>query len=460
MSDKFKHFQRLMEREGLPDLSIRIFKSHYESLSSGESHLIPDSEITPIIFLPELSAIREKFTEESGRYVKKTAVIKLNGGLGTSMGMECAKSLIEARDGVSFLEIIAGQTMKNSQKLSLMDSFATYEDSKRKLDSIMPPQTDIPRHFLQSKVPKVRREDLMPAVWPANPSLEWCPPGHGDIYASMMTAGILDSMIESGIEYAFISNADNLGAVMEPAIPAYMEAEGIPFIMEVSERAKEDRKGGHIARGRDGRLVLRELAQCPEEDVGSFQDIGKYCFFNTNSIWIRLSDLKRETARRGGMMDLPLIVNRKTVDPRDPSSDKVYQLETAMGCAISSFPGAAALLVPRSRFRPVKTTNDLLLLRSDIYRLTEDHLIEKTITREKLPFVDLDPEHYRLIDDLQRHFPKGNPSLKDCSSLKIRGEITFSENTIFRGDVTLNNLSGKPVTTPPGATFEGETNFN
>ncbi|MCQ2735792.1 MAG: UTP--glucose-1-phosphate uridylyltransferase [bacterium] len=456
MQDKFSYFQQLMESERMPALSIEIFKSHYEKLTSGRNALIPDSEIKPIITLPDLKTVKEKFNSKADKYSSKTVVIKLNGGLGTSMGMECAKSLIEARDGVSFLEIIASQTMKNRQSLCLMDSFSTYADSKNLLDSIMPEQKGIPRHFIQSKVPKVRRADLMPAKYPENPALEWCPPGHGDIYASFITAGILDSMISSGAEYAFISNADNLGAVMEPAIPAYMEQEGIPFIMEVSERAREDRKGGHIAADRKGGILLRELAQCPDEDLESFQNIGRYCFFNTNSIWIKLSELKKEICRNGGRMALPLIINKKTVDPRNPDSDKVYQLETAMGCAISSFPGAKAILVSRDRFRPVKTTNDLLLLRSDIYRLTSDRRLEKNAGREKLPFIDLDPDFYKMSDSLAERFPSGAPSLKDCISLKIKGDVVFSKGISVKGDASVINLTGRQAVIPAGTLITGE----
>lgn len=444
-----------MEQENMPPLAIEIFRRHYDYLVSGKNFLIRDKDITPLIELPELEAIKNKFTSNLNSYIQKTVIIKLNGGLGTSMGMEKAKSLIHAKDGVSFLDIIANQAMQNSQKLILMDSFATYKDSKKKLDSLMPEQRDIIRHFIQHKIPKVNRLDLTPVKWPNNPVLEWCPPGHGDIYTAFITTGILDKLLNLGVDYAFISNADNLGAVMEPAIPAYMDTKKIPFVMEVSERAQEDRKGGHIAKNRNGQILLRELAQCPEKDIDSFQNIKKYCFFNTNSIWISLKDLKKEMEAHNNILGLPLIVNKKTVDPREPASTPVYQLETAMGCAISIFSGAQAVVVPRSRFRPVKTTNDLVLLRSDLYRLTKSHTIEKTIKREKLPFIDLDQKYYKRIDHLQARFPEGIPSLKKCFSLKITGDVIVPANIILKGDVAITNTQGIQKRLPENVYIEG-----
>ena len=156
-----------------------------------------------------------------------------------------------------------------------------------------------------------------------------------------------------------------------------MAREQIPFLMEVVEGTEADRKGGHIARRRaDGQLVLRETAQTPPEDEESFRDYRRWRYYNTNSLWVDLRALADTLDERGGVLELPLIVNRKTVDPRDSDSTPVIQLESAMGAAIESFAGAALLLVPRTRFAPVKTTDDLLVLRSDAYRLATSCVVE------------------------------------------------------------------------------------
>ena len=278
------------------------------------------------------------------------------------------------------------------------------------------------------------QEGLAPAVWPPDPELEWCPPGHGDIYTALLTSGMLDTLLDNGIEVAFVSNADNLGAELDPLVLGYFVDQGLPFLMEVADRTAADRKGGHLARQKsDGRLLLRESAQCPEGDVEAFQDTGRHRYFNTNNLWIHLPALRRLLAAQGGVLRLPMIRNSKTLDPRDPSSPEVYQLESAMGAAISVFDGAGALRVPRSRFAPVKTCDDLLGVRSDAYVLTEDwRVILNPRRRCGAPVIDLDPRFYKLIDQMEARFPYGPPSLVDCERLTVRGDVTFGPGVVCR----------------------------
>merc|ERR1712185_583190 len=141
--------------------------------------------------------------------------------------------------------------------------------------------------------------------------------------------------------------------------------------MECATRTEADKKGGHLCR-RGAKLMLRESAQCPDADEKAFQDVSKHKFFNTNNLWIDLVALKKAFDSHGGALPLPVIKNSKTVDPRDKKSTKVLQLETAMGAAIECFEGAAAILIPRTRFAPVKTTGDLLALMSDAYEVSDD----------------------------------------------------------------------------------------
>jgi len=71
----------------------------------------------------------------------------------------------------------------------------------------------------------------------------------------------------------------------------------------VTRRTAADRKGGHLARRTaDGRLLLREVAQCPDADLESFQDISRHKYFNTNSLWLRLDALKAQLAADAGVL--------------------------------------------------------------------------------------------------------------------------------------------------------------
>jgi UTP--glucose-1-phosphate uridylyltransferase len=304
---------------------------------------------------------------------------------------------------------------------------------------------------VQNKEPKVLRDTLAPAAWPEDPELEWCPPGHGEVYVVLRTSGVLDALLAHGVTYLFISNADNLGATLDPAILGYLVQHEIPFLMEVAQRTEADKKGGHIARREDGQLILRELAQCPEDDLPFFQNIERHRFFNTNNIWVHLPTLRAILEERGSVLKLPMIRNAKTVDPKDVDSPRVYQLETAMGAAIETFPGAQALHVTRERFMPVKHCSDLLVLRSDIYTMGEDSCLRPSAHRTLPPItVELDSHHYRLVDDFQARFPH-TPSLVDCSRLTVRGDVLFEQGVTLRGAVRIHNGASQQRRVPPGA---------
>jgi UTP--glucose-1-phosphate uridylyltransferase len=407
--------------------------------------MLRESDLEPVESLPDAEELPED-VDTARAALDATVVVKLNGGLGTSMGMTKAKSLLEVKDGLTFLDIIARQVLEQRASgarlpLVLMNSFRTREDSLAKLREYPDIEVDVPLDFLQGKVPKIGADDLQPASWPHDPALEWSPPGHGDLYTSLVSSGMLDELLERGYEYAFVANADNLGAVLEPRILAWFARERLPFAMEVADRTAADRKGGHLARRRDGGgLVLREIAQTPDEDVDSFQDVARHRFFNTNTLWINLRTLGEVMRERGNVLGLPMIVNRKTVDPADSSSPEVFQLETAMGAAIDVFDGAAAIRVPRSRFVPVKTTNDLLVLRSDAYLLTDDHRVVLAPERDgRPPLADLDPDRFKLLPDFEERFPAGPPSLVACASLTVRGDVEFGGGVVCRGEVVVEH---------------------
>lgn len=448
-SPQFEPFAQRMKVEALPDLFIRTFAHYYEQLARGETGLIPEADIRPVRDLPDLETLPARLAEVGEAVLARTAVIKLNGGLGTSMGLEQAKSLLRVKDNLTFLDIIARQALHAGVRLILMNSFATRRDSLALLKQYPALwHDDVPLDFLQHKAPKVNRADLSMATWPANPELEWAPPGHGDLYTALVTSGTLEALLTAGYEYAFVSNADNLGAVLDTAVLGYLVENDVPFLMEVADRTAVDRKGGHLAQRPDGQLILRESAQCPDEDHAAFQDITRHHYFNTNNLWFRLSALQAVMAANNQQLYLPMIRNAKTVDPRDNQSTPVYQLETAMGSAIAVFEGAQALRVPRSRFAPVKTTDDLLAVRSDAYSLTADFRVMLDPARSLPPEVMLDPRYYKFVSDLEQRFPEGTPSLIQCRSFVVQGDFRFGRHVTCRGAVRLVNDAAEPIIIP------------
>jgi UTP--glucose-1-phosphate uridylyltransferase len=439
-----------MRSDGQSEEAIRTFTCAYEALEAGASGTLPDRELEPVRDVPAAADLPAR---DPGAALDEVAVIKLNGGLGTSMGMTRAKSLVEAREGLTFLDVIVRQTLAIRARhgvrlpLVLMNSYRTRDDTLAALERYPDLEADVPLDFLQHREPRIRADDLMPVEWPADPELEWCPPGHGDLYPALRSSGMLDALIDRGYRYAFVSNADNLGAVLDPGLLAWFAAGEAPFAMEVVVGTELDRKGGHIARRRqNGRLVLRETAQA--DDPESFRDFRRWRYYNSNNLWMDLRAMAALLDAGDGVIDLPLIVNRKRVDPSDPSSPEVIQLESAMGAAIGAFDGARAVCVPRTRFAPVKTTDDLLVLRSDVYRLTDDARVERDGDE---PFVALDPEYFATIADFDARFPAGPPSLAGAERFVVHGDVTFGAGVVARGAIEIAAPDGEALRVPDGA---------
>ena len=426
---------------GAGQAELAALRRRLEQLAEPAAGQLPGSALEPVEDLPRLEDLPEP-SEEQARYVlDRLAVIKLNGGLGTSMGLSGPKSLLEVKPGKSFLDILATQVLALRERhrarlpLLLMNSPTTRDPSLQVLSRYAGLQAqDVPLDFLQGREPKLRESDLQPVTWPQNPELEWCPPGHGDLYPALVASGTLSALLEAGVQWCFVSNADNLGALVDARLAAWVAAEAVPFTMEVVRGTAADRKGGHLARYR-GRIVLRETAQVPPGDT-SFTDVDRWRFYNTNNLWIDLRALQQLQAADPGGPVLPLIVNRKTVDPTDPSSPPVIQLETAMGAAIGSIEGARAVQVPRRRFAPVKTTDDLLVVRSDAYELTPEGRMAPAFDGSP-PVVVLDRDHFRLLPEFERRFPRGAPSLRRCRKLQVDGDVTFGADVVVEGVVTV-----------------------
>jgi UTP--glucose-1-phosphate uridylyltransferase len=317
-----------------------------------------------------------------------------------------------------------------------MDALARYADL---------PVAGLPLEFLQNREPKLRSDDLTPVTWSRDPDLEWCPPGHGDLYTALRGTGLLETLIDQGYERVFVSNSDNLGAVPEARIAGWFAATGTPFAIEAVRRTASDKKGGHFARRKnDGRIVLRETAQTSPEDREALADLDRHRFCSTNNLWFDLRAMAEALEARHGILGLPLIRNVKHVDPKDPKSPEVIQIETAMGAAIEVFEGARTIEVGRNRFVPVKTTNDLLVLRSDVYDVGRDFVLEPQATA---PYVELDPEYYKLVPEFERRFPEGAPSLRGATSLTVGGDWTFGAKVTVTGDVALRTDAAEHVAT-------------
>jgi len=457
--DLVGQYTQKMKADGCSETAIKAFLYNFEKLTSGANLMIPESALSAVDSLPSYDTL----VAEDSALLGKTVMLKLNGGLGTGMGLEKAKSLLPLKGDDTFLDFIAKQVAHMRQTTGvdlafmLMNSFATSADTLEYLSKYPLATQGLPLEFQQNKAPKVTADGYAPASWPAKPDCEWCPPGHGDLYPAMVGSGTLDALLEKGFKYMFVSNSDNLGATMDLKLLTWFAGTSAPFAMECAQRTDADKKGGHLAMSPEG-LLLRESAQCPDEDEKAFQDVSKHKFFNTNNLWINLEALKATYEKFKGVLPLPVIKNSKTVDPRDKKSTKVLQLETAMGSAIECFPGAQAILIPRTRFAPVKTTNDMLALASDAYEITPDYRMVLKAERNGVPpNVKLDGA-YKFVDQLNALLPKGPPSMIKCDKLTIEGNIIIDAGVVFEGTVKVVNPTAEVKTLYAG-TYTGDVKW-
>lgn len=443
-----------MRAAGVHEQAIAVFSRFYNIVEQGKESYVREADVLPLTDVTHLGEVMERGGEDEtalASALSRTVMLKLNGGLGTSMGMQSAKSLLTVRDGLTFLDVLAHQVLyaRAEHQVDLpvifMNSFRTNADT---LDALAKyPELEVsgvPLTVLQNQEPKITADSLEPVTYAPDPELEWCPPGHGDVYTVLQSTGVLDHLEEAGYEFLNISNVDNLGAAPSAEIAEWFAASGASFVAETVRRTPADRKGGHVV-VRDGRLILRETAQTHADDAAAAADIKKHKYFNANTLWIRISALKEQLEKHGGVLPLPLIQNRKTVNPADPESQAVIQLEFAMGAAIELFDDAQALVIDRSRFLPVKTTNDLLLLRSDIYELTESYTL---VAAHEEPLITLDPEYFGLIADFEDRFAHGVPHLQDAESLTVDGPWRFGKDVQAVGDALLSKSDSDEAVVP------------
>ncbi|KAJ6587054.1 UTP--glucose-1-phosphate uridylyltransferase [Mycena vulgaris] len=389
--------------------------------------------------------------------LKKLAVLKVNGGLGTSMGMTGAKSALEVKNDLTFLDLTVRQiehlntTQNLDVPLILMTSFNTHEDTLRIIKKYADQKLRITT-FNQSRYPRIMKESLLPCPKTADDDkAAWYPPGHGDLYTALMHSGVLDQLLAEGKEYLFVSNSDNLGAVVNGRILQHMVDTQAEFLMEVTDKTKADVKGGTLI-DYDGSIRLLEIAQVPTEHTEDFKSVRKFKIFNTNNLWIDLKGLKR--VMDNGGMELEIIINPKVTD----RGEAVIQLETAAGAAIKHFKNAHGINVPRSRFLPVKSCSDLLLIKSDIYSLEHGELV---ISPERMfattPVIKLG-DHFKKIQQFQKRFKK-IPNIIELDHLTVTGDVYFGRNVTLRGTVIgelfdLVANEGQRIDIPDGCVLE------
>lgn len=394
---------------------------------------------------------------ESRTFLSKLAVLKLNGGLGTSMGCVGPKSVIEVREGMSFLDLSVRQIehLNRSYDVNvpfvLMNSFNTDDDTQNIIKKYEGHNIDI-LTFNQSRYPRILKDSLLPAPKSFKSAIsDWYPPGHGDVFESLYNSGILDKLIERGVEYIFLSNVDNLGAVVDLRILQHMVETETEYIMELTDKTKADVKGGTII-DYEGEVRLLEIAQVPKEHVNEFKSIKKFKYFNTNNIWLSTKAVKRVVEE--GELAMEIIPNNKSIpaDRKGESDVSIVQLETAVGAAIRHFKNAHGVNVPRRRFLPVKTCSDLMLVKSDLYSLNHGQLRIDSSRFGPAPLIKLGND-FKKVSDFLKRIPS-IPKILELDHLTITGAVNLGRGVTLKGTVIIVATEGSTIDIPPGSILE------
>ncbi|XP_008804801.1 UTP--glucose-1-phosphate uridylyltransferase [Phoenix dactylifera] len=437
------------EKNGFINLVSRYLSGDAQQIEWSKIQTPTDEVVVPYDSLAP-------YPEDLGTIKKlldKLVVLKLNGGLGTTMGCTGPKSVIEVRSGFTFLDLIVIQIESLNKKygcnvpLLLMNSFNTHEDTLKIVEKYSNSNIEI-HTFNQSQYPRIVVEDFTPLPCKGKAGKDgWYPPGHGDVFPSLMNSGKLDALLSQGKEYVFIANSDNLGAVVDIQILNHLIDHQNEYCMEVTPKTLADVKGGTLI-SYEGRVQLLEIAQVPDAHVNEFKSIEKFKIFNTNNLWVNLKAIKRLV--EADALKMEIIPNPKEVD-----GVKVLQLETAAGAAIRFFDNAIGINVPRSRFLPVKATSDLLLVQSDLYTLVDGFVIRnKARTNPANPTIELGPEFKKVGNFLSRF--KSIPSIVELDSLKVSGDVWFGSGIVLKGNVSITAKPGVKLEIPDGAVLENK----
>ncbi|XP_077219547.1 UTP--glucose-1-phosphate uridylyltransferase [Tasmannia lanceolata] len=431
------------EKSGFVNLVSRYLSGEAQQIEWSKIKTPTDEVVVPY----ESLAPPPEDLSETKKLLDKLVVLKLNGGLGTTMGCTGPKSVIEVRNGLTFLDLIVIQIESLNTKygckvpLLLMNSFNTHDDTSKIVEKYSNSNIEI-HTFNQSQYPRLVVDDLMPFPCKGQTGKDgWYPPGHGDVFPSLKNSGKLDALLSQGKEYVFVANSDNLGAIVDLKILNHLIRHKNEYCMEVTPKTLADVKGGTLI-SYEGKVQLLEIAQVPDAHVNEFKSIEKFKIFNTNNLWVNLKAIKRLV--EADALKMEIIPNPKEVD-----GVKVLQLETAAGAAIKFFDHAIGINVPRSRFLPVKATSDLLLVQSDLYTLTDGFVVQnKARANPANPSIELGPEFKKVGNFLSRF--KSIPSIIELDSLKVSGDVWFGSGITLKGNVSITAKPGEKLEIPDG----------
>lgn len=388
-----------------------------------------------------LASISEDIAETK-MLLDKLVVVKFNGALGTNMGFSGPKSAIEVKNNLTPLDLMVDQVESLNSKygcnvpLLLMDTAETHDHVQKVLEKYSNSKVDI--HSLSlSQQPHEKSFEGHSRKDKLYPSSD-----HSVVFLSLMKSGTLDLLLVQGKEYALVVDSDNVAAVADPKIFNHLIQNQIEYCMEVAPVPSIDLRNSLINL-RPGKFQLVDITQNPTKQSG-----GKFKFINTRSMWVNLRAIKR-------LIDTDELKVENFSSSKEVNDDQIISQGTAADSAIQFFDHTIGINVAQSRYLPVNSTSDLLLLQSDLYTADEGILVQNPARDNPAnPSIELGPE-FEKVNDFQSRF-KSIPSIINLDSLKVEGDVWFGAGITLKGKVSIVAKPGMKLEIPDGIVLENK----
>lgn len=388
-----------------------------------------------------LASISEDIAETK-KLLDKLVVVKFNGALGTNMGFSGPKSAIEVKNNLTPLDLMVDQVESLNSKygcnvpLLLMDTAETQDHVQKVLEKYSNSKVDIHSLSLSQQTHEKsfeghsRKDKLYPSS------------DHSVVFLSLMKSGTLDLLLVQGKEYALVVDSDNVAAVADPKIFNHLIQNQIEYCMEVAPVPSIDLRNSLINL-RPGKFQLVDITQNPTKQSG-----GKFKFINTRSMWVNLRAIKR-------LIDTDELKIENFSSSKEVNDDQIISRGTGADSAIQFFDHTIGINVAQSRYLPVNSTSDLLLLQSDLYTADEGILVQNPARDNPAnPSIELGPE-FEKVNDFQSRF-KSIPSIINLDSLKVEGDVWFGAGITLKGKVSIVAKPGMKLEIPDGIVLENK----
>ncbi|XP_052192369.1 UTP--glucose-1-phosphate uridylyltransferase-like isoform X2 [Diospyros lotus] len=374
---------------------------------------------------------------DTKKFLDKLVVLKLNSGLGTEIGFDGPKSVIEICNGQTFLDLIVNQIESINSKhecnipLILLNSIRTHDATLKVVEKYSKRNIDI-NTLCERQSHPVNKQD-------SKNELDF---DHQELFLSLKNSGTLDALLLQGKEYILVVKSDNFGAVIDSKILNHLIQNRIQYCMEVIPNISSDFEGS-ILHSHEGEFQLSDIAQMPQK-----HSLEKFKLLDTGNLWMNLKAVKR-------LFETDALTVESYPVSKKVSDDEILLQDRRATSAMRFFHRTIGVNVPQSRFQPLMATSDLLLVQSDLYTYAEGILTRNNArVKPANPSIELGREFEKLSNFRSRF--KSIPSIIELDSLKVTGDVWFGAGITLKGKVTITAKQGMKLEIPDGVVLENK----